>query len=329
MLDKTRRIEILVDKLFPLFSVDEAEKIVTRRAAHLCKADLVTHMVIEMTSLQGIMGRYYALSSGETGPVAEAIYEHYLPRSAEDALPATKPGLVIGIADRLDTLAGLFAVGMAPSGTKDPFAQRRAALTLVQALGKLQVDFDLRRGLALAAEGLPLAASAELLSACFDFIVGRMRSSLLEVEGNRYDVVDAVLAAQGHNPAGVFRAVAQLSRHVARPDWSSILPAFARCVRITRDQKEIFPLNPASLKEPAEKALYAALRSAQAAPRRPGSVDDFLEVFLPMMPAVNRFFDEVLVMAEQPELRANRLGLLQQVVALAEGVADFSRLEGF
>jgi glycyl-tRNA synthetase len=330
MLDKTGRIEALVEKLIPLVGLDGADAATARRAAHLCKADLVSHMVIEMTSLQGVMGRYYALASGETQAVADAIFEHYLPRSADDLLPGSKAGLVIGIADRLDSLAGLFSAGLAPTGTKDPFAQRRAALTLVQALGKLNIDFDLRQGLALAAENQPVKAGPEVLAACFDFIVGRMRATLLELpEGYRYDVVDAILAAQSANPAGVFRGVKELGQVVARPDWNTVQPTYARCVRITRDQKEPFAINPAALSDPADQAFYEALATAQAAARRPGSVEDFFAAFLPLMPAINRFFDNVLVMAEDPQTRANRLGMLQQVAALANGVADFSRLEGF
>jgi glycyl-tRNA synthetase beta subunit len=194
----------------------------------------------------------------------------------------------------------------------------------------LNVDFDLRQGLALAAETLPVAASPEVLAACCDFIVGRMRAYLLEMtEGARYDVVDAVLAAQAHNPAGVFRAVQTLAQHVARPDWNTILPTYARCVRITRDQKQIFALAPQAFTDPAEQALYQALQAAQAAPRRAGSLEDFFAAFLPLMPVINRFFEAVLVMAEDPQVRANRLGLLQQVAALTTGAADFSKLEGF
>jgi len=330
MLDKTRRIEALVEKLIPVLGLDKAEALTARRAAHLCKADLVSHMVIEMTALQGIMGRYYALAAGEPQAVADAIFEHYLPRSADDLLPAHPAGLVIGIADRLDSLAGLFAAGLAPSGTKDPFAQRRSALTLVMSLAKLNIDFDLRQGLALAAETLPVAASPVVLAAGCDFIVGRMRACLLELtEGARYDVVDAVLAGQAHNPAGVFRAVQVLAQHVAQPDWNAVLPTYARCVRITRDQKQLFSIAPEAFTDPAEQALYAALQAAQAAPRRAGSLEDFFSAFLPLMPLINRFFEAVLVMAEEPHVRANRLGLLQQVAALPAGAADFSKLEGF
>ncbi len=330
MLDKTQRIEALVEKLIPLVGLDEKEAKVARRAAHLCKADLVSHMVIEMTALQGIMGRYYAAAAGETRETANAIFEHYLPRSADDSLPASKAGQVIGLADRLDSLAGLFAAGLAPSGTKDPFAQRRAAITLVQSLGKLNIDFDLRQGLALAAENLPVAAGPDVLAACFEFISGRMRATLLEMaEGYRYDVVEAVLAAQAANPAGVFRAVQTLSEWVARPDWSTILAAYARCVRITRDQAGPISVRPETMTDPADRVFFDALQAAQNTPRRLGAVEDLFKAFLPMIPAINQFFEAVLVMADDPQTRANRLGMLQQVGALAQGTADLSKLEGF
>lgn len=330
MLDKTRRIERLVEQLIPIFGLEEAEANVARRAAQLSKADLMTSMVVEMTSLQGIMGRYYALQSGEPQAVGEAIYEHYLPRSASDTLPRSMAGLIVGLADRLDSLAGLFAAGLAPSGTKDPFAQRRAALGLVQTLALRGLDLDLRDGLRLAAEGLPIPASGEAQAACLEFITGRLRSYLMErEEGFRYDVVDAVLAEQGANPAGALRAITELSAWVRRPDWSTILPAYARCVRITRDLKERYTVNPAAFVDPAEGALYDAVLQVSAAPRRPGSVDDLLNAFLPVIPVINRFFEAVLVMADDPKVRANRLGLLQAVAGLPRGTADFSVLEGF
>lgn len=328
MLDKTQRIERLVPQLAERLGVAGAELDVAQRAAHLCKADLVTHMVVEMTSLQGVMGRFYALHSGESQAVAQAIAEHYLPRFAGDALPQGRAGLLLGVADRLDSLAGLFAAGLAPSGAKDPFAQRRAALGLVQLLIGWDLDFDLRAGLEVAAAGLPIAATAESQAACLEFIAGRLQNYLLE-QGARYDVVAAVLAAQAHNPAGVARAVHALTGWIARPDWTTILPAYARCVRITRDQTQRFTVQEQYLVEPVEAELLRGLQTAETTARRAGSVEDFFAVFLPLMPVINRFFEAVLVMAEQAEVRANRLGLLQRVAALAEGVADFSRLEGF
>ena len=328
MLDKTRRITALVEKLAEPMGLTPEEEKITRRAAELCKADLATQMVVEMTSLQGQMGRYYALRSGEPEAVALAIYEHYLPRYAGDAIPKSRPGLLVGIADRLDTLAGLFAAGLAPSGNKDPFAQRRAALGLVQNLIAWNLDFDIALGLRAAADLLPIPASVESQAAVKEFLVERLRNALLD-QGWRYDVVDAILAVQGSNPAGAARAVRQMSKWTKRPDWNDILPTYARCVRITREFSETFPVDKEILVEPSEQLLEEAVQSAEAAVRAPGSVDDFLDAFLPLMPVIKRFFDDVLVMAEDIRLRQNRLGLLQRVAALASGVADMSRLEGF
>jgi glycyl-tRNA synthetase len=328
MLDKARRITALVDDLAPQLGLSDLEQQIARRAAHLSKADLATHMVVEMTSLQGVIGRYYALHSGESEQVAQAIYEHYLPRYSGDAVPQTRPGLVIGLGDRLDTLSGLFAAGLAPTGAKDPFAQRRAALGLVQTLIAHNLDFDLRRGLEAAAAHLPVEASPESRAACLDFIVERLRNLLLE-NGRRHDIVEAVVAAQGSSPAAAARAAAELTEWTSRLDWSAILPAYARCVRITRDLKERYPVETGVLSEPAEQDLLRALESAEAAQRAPGSVNDFLNAFLPLIPAVNHFFDRVLVMAEDERLRRSRLGLLQRIAALAGGAADMSKLEGF
>ena len=328
MLDKTVRVEKLTTKLVPLFELDAGETQTALRAAKLCKADLVTQMVIEMTSLQGIMGKFYARRSGETEAVSEAIFEHYLPRFAGDNAPSNKVGLVIGIADRLDTLTGLFAAGLAPTGTKDPFAQRRAALGLVQNLITWNIDFDLSEGIRNAAEQQPIEADEQSQAACLEFIVGRLQNYLLE-QGYRHDVVAAVLAEQGHNPAAAYQAVKTLSEWVARSDWNQILSTYSRCVRITRDQAERFPLDPALLQDDAERELFGGLQAVFTYERRPGSVSNFFQVFMPLMPVINHFFESVLVMAEDPAVRVNRLSLLQRVSALTNGVADFSKLEGF
>jgi len=330
MLDKAHRITALVDELSPALTFNPEESSIAHRAAELCKADLATKMVIEMTSLQGVLGRYYAVESGESEAVAQAIFEHYLPRFAGDLLPRTCPGLLVGLADRLDTLAGLFAAGMAPTGARDPFAQRRAALGLVQALIALNTGFDLRQGLESAARLLPIPIDPATLSACLGFIVERLRNSLLE-NGFHYDVVDAVVIAQGFNPACTYQSVEQLSAWVNRPDWHSILPAYARCVRITRNIPESFAVDSQAFAEKAEESLFSALLLAEKSLHmaRHRSADSFLTAFLPMIPEVNRFFDEVLVMAEDATLRQNRLALLQRIVALGSGVADMSKLEGF
>jgi glycyl-tRNA synthetase len=138
-----------------------------------------------------------------------------------------------------------------------------------------------------------------------------------------------VLTSQGNNPAGATRAVKQLEVWIKHPDWHTILPAYARCVRITRDLDKIFSVDEEVFIEPAEQELYAALCKAESIERDPGSVDDFLTAFLPMIPSIDRFFEDVLVMIDDINLKENRLGLLQRIAALAGGVADLSRLEGF
>ena len=332
MLDKTGRIEQLAARLADLLGLDEAAAATARRAAHLAKADLTTQMVVEMTSLQGIMGREYALRSGETPEVAQAIREHYLPAGAGDALPASQAGVVVGLADRLDSLAALFAAGLAPTGSADPFGLRRAALGVTLVLTGLGLDLDLRAVLPAALDLLPEAvrpsseARPALLADILAFVAGRLRVQLLDA-GFRHGVVDAVLAEQAHNPYRAWQAVRQLAAWAQRPDWAPTLAAYARCVRITRDQKEHYPLDPAGLTDPAERALYDAY--LVAAGRSLTSIDSFFETLLPMIPAISNFFDNVMVMAEDPQQRANRLGLLQRIAALANGLADFSKLDGF
>jgi len=331
MLDKTQRLEKLVVQLARMLGLSEEETAVARRAAHLCKADLTTQMVVEFTSLQGVMGQEYALKAGEDPAVARAIFEHYLPRFAGDALPQTRPGLVVGLANRLDSLAGLFAVGLTPTGSTDPYHLRRDALGLVQNLIAHQLSFSVREGLVAAGRLLPVEASEDALSAALDFVIERLRG-ILRDEGFRYDVVDAVLAARGDDPFRSRQAVEELSRWVARDDWSRILDNYARCVRITRDFEGRFPLDPARFVRPAEEELYTAYQKARTRVTPESTVDEFLTAFLPLVDIIDRYFAResgVMVMTEDPALRENRLAQLQHIAALAEGIVDLSRLEGF
>ena len=328
MLDKVHRLERLVPALGEMLGLSDGEMAVACRTAHLCKADLATQMVIEFTALQGVMGREYALRSGEPPEVATAIFEHYLPRFAGDALPKTRPGLVVGLADRLDSLVGLFTVGLAPTGSADPYGLRRAALGVVQNLIGREVSLDLRAALREAAALLPVPADEAAQTAVLDFIVGRLRALLLE-QGYRYDVVEAVLAERGHDPYLAVRTVADLARWVSRDDWMDLLNAYARCVRITREFVEVFPVHPERFVEEATRALYDAYQQAAALVSPDSTVDELFTAFQPMIPVINRFFDDVLVMCEDRARRENRLGLLQRIAALPEGIVDLRKMEGF
>ncbi len=299
MLDKSERMLKLSAEIGKMLNFDNLELSNLQRATYLSKADLATQMVTEMTSLQGIIGREYAVRSGEHAEVALAIGEQYQP------VPKSKMGVAIALADRIDSLVGLFAAGLIPTGAKDPFGLRRAAIGVVQPLIEHNISFDLREAIKQAAKSQPIAVSDEVQNQVLEFIAGRL-SVVLKDAGYKYDVVDAVLAEQSFNPAASADAVKQLQVWVERKDWNTILPAFARCVRITRDQKQIFKVNPKNFAEKSEEALFKALEKAESASRREGSVDDFLNAFVPMISAVNEFFEKVLVMADDKSLKENR-----------------------
>ena len=323
MLDKSDRMLKLGAELAAMLGYKDATLIKhVARSVYLAKADLVTHMVTEMTSLQGMIGGEYALRSGEPKEVAAAIAEQY------HTVPQSKEGLIVALADRLDSLVGLFAAGLAPTGAKDPFGLRRAAIGVVQPLIEHDVDFDLAEAVKKSAKTQPIEVKDETQEQILDFITGRLKVVLGDL-GYKHDVVDAILAAQSNNPAGTVRAVKQLQAWVGREDWSTILDGFARCVRITRDQKEIFKVSEKVFVDKEEKDLFKALEKVEKVKRAEGSVDDFLNAFVPMVPSVNAFFEKVLVMAEEKKVKENRLGLLQRIAALSNGVAELDKLEGF
>jgi len=328
MLDKSKRLAALVPAVGRALGVDEEDLAVAARAATLAKADLAAQLVVELTSLQGHMGREYALLSGEKEGVGTAILEQYLPRSAEDRLPETRPGLVLGLADRLDSLVGLFAAGLAPTSAADPYHLRRAALGLVQNLIAHKQPLDLRPLLAEAAALMPIPVSDPVLADVAAFIVERLRGWLRD-EGWRYDVVDAVLAQRGTDPYGAQRAAAQLTAWVGRADWPDLLNAYGRCIRIVRDQLDPAPYQPGLDPEPASQALGEAVRAARAQVTPESDVDRLFTALHPLIPAINRFFDEVLVMHGDPALRQNRLALLHEIRGLSRGIVDVTKLEGF
>jgi glycyl-tRNA synthetase len=326
-LDKVERLKRLVPWLAERLGLSAEERAAAERAAALCKSDLVTQMVVDFTSLQGVMGREYARLSGEPEAVAQAIFEHYLPRGAGDALPASLAGATVGIADRLDSLVGLFAAGLQPTGAADPYGLRRVAMGLVQILIELGLDLDLAEAVEHAATEMPIAVTAEHKRAVLDFVQRRLQGVLLE-KGYPYDVVEAVLAEQGRNPYRAAQAVEKLSRWVARDDWAALLMAYSRTARIVRGT-ERYELHPDRLQEPASRRLYQAYQEALARLDGSRDVDDVLSALQHLIDPINTFFDEVLVMAEDRRLRENRLALLQRITEMTAGVVDMSKLQGF
>jgi glycyl-tRNA synthetase beta subunit len=194
------------------------------------------------------------------------------------------------------------------------------------------VDFDLADAVRKSAKTQPIEVNAETQAKILEFITGRLKVVLNDMDAShKYDVIDAVLAAQSNNPAGTVRAVKQLQAWTERADWSSILDGYARCVRILRSQTEdrgrMTDVSEKILNEPEEKGLYKAIQASVLRP--PSSVDEFLEIVATLIPSITSFFEKILVMAEEKDVRENRLGLLQRIAKLADGVADLSKLEGF
>ena len=340
MLDKTQRLERLVEPVAGLLNWGSvmsrdgqmvadrpAASVVelARKIAHLAKADLVTSMVVDFTSLQGVMGReYYKLQGGDAA-VADGIAEHYLPRYAGDAVPKTLPGLIVSLADKLDSIAGLFAVGLAPKGNADPFALRRAAIGIVQALIDNAQTFSLRKGLLAAMELQPVKWSMDALNAAQSFIIERARV-LLQERGVRYDVADAVISAVGDDPYRARLFADQLSAAVQGGDWPAVLAAYARCARIIKSQKvdvtaEIASRDP----EPEAQALHEAVEGLS----QPHDVQSLILNLQSLRDPIQNFFDKVMVMSDDAGLRNARLALLARIVQQANGIADLSKLEGF
>lgn len=328
MLDKVRRLERLVPVLGRQLGLDAQAMVAAQRAAFLSKADLATKMVVEHTSLQGVMGAHYARRAGELEAVAEAIGEQYLPRGLGDALPTAEAGIALGLADRLDSLVGLFAVGLAPTGSADPYALRRAALGIVQVLLERGVRLSLEEAVEAAASVQPVHVSPEVQGEVRAFIQQRLRG-LLTDRGFLHDVVDAVLAVQGDDPARAAETVRGLDAAVRAAGWNEILVAYARTVRITRGLDVQYDVRPELFAEAATRDLYAAYQDAAERVSTRPDVDTLVEALRGLVQPIGRFFDDVLVMAEDPEVRANRLGLLQRIAALPSEIADLSRLEGF
>ena len=303
------------------------------RAARLAKCDLVTHMVQEFPGLQGIMGRYYAQHDGEAEEVAQAQEEQYRPRFAGDTLPDTVTGRVLALADRLDTLIGIFAIGQIPSGAKDPFALRRAALGILRILIEGRLDLDLEMLLERAAGRFDPAIKAEMvIEPVFDFMMERLRGYYNE-QDLRPDTFEAVLHCRPTRPLDFDRRIHALSRFRELPEGQSLAAANKRIRNILRQVEGTLPFQVRTdlLKAPAEQVLAGRLTelSLEVLPLlSAGLYMEALNRLAVLREPVDDFFDEVMVMTDDTALRDNRLALLKELESLFLRVADFSRLQG-
>lgn len=329
-LERIDRLEALAGRIAGLLSADVGA---AQRAARLAKADLVTDMVGEFPELQGIMGRYYALHDGEGEVVADAIQAHYQPRFAGDALPAGNVACAVALADKLDALVGFFGIGMVPTGDKDPFALRRAALGVLRILMETPLPLELPQLIEAAAAGFRpgLLTSEGFQGQLLDFMLERLKNLLREGAGGRDAVVaDAVLALRPTRIDLVPAKLDAVEAFRALPESEALAAANKRIVNILK-KTETQPGEPdiALLQEAAEKALFHQVNEIAPLVRSHVANENYTEalrVLAGLRTAVDAFFDGVMVMAEEPLTRQNRLALLAQLAGLMNQVADLSRL---
>jgi len=301
------------------------------QAAELSKADLMTAMVGEFPELQGTMGRYYAETQGLPHDVALALEEHYRPRYAGDALPSTNIGRAVALADKIDTLAGIFAIEQRPTGTKDPFGLRRAALGVLRILLEAGLDLDLTDLLAASAAAQPVQR-ALVADEVYDFIAERLRGMLLEQPGTTPEMLDAVLANRPRSPLDAVTRLAALREFLLLPEAGVLAAINKRIANILKKtQPADLAIDPMSLTEEAERGLHRALMDLRGPVLQATSerrYADSLQAMAGLRTPVNDFFDRVMVMDENAVKRNNRLALLREAQVLLGGVADLSRLPG-
>jgi glycyl-tRNA synthetase beta chain len=304
------------------------------RAARLAKADLASEMVGEFPELQGLMGRYYAAAQGEDASVAAAVEDHYRPRGAGDGAPADPVAIAVALADKLDTLVGFWTIDEKPTGSKDPYALRRAALGVIRTV----LDNRLRLPLLDAIRQAPFADGAKVAGDLLAFFADRLKVQLRD-QGARHDLVDAVFALGGQDDLLlIVRRVEALGRFLGTEDGKALLAGAKRAANILRIEEKkdgagAYAGSPdaALLVEPEEAALHDALQTARSAAAAAVAAEDFegaMTALSQLRLPVDAFFDRILVNAEDAKLRLNRLKLLEEIRAAMRSVADFSRIEG-
>ena len=326
--DKTLRIEKLSQVILNELNMTESKEN-TLRAAKLCKADLVTNMVFEFTELQGIMGRDYAQVSGENEEVCQGIFEHYLPRFAGDILPETNTGIALSIADKLDSIAGFFAIGIKPSGSQDPYALRRQALGILSILldRKLSVNLNNLINAALDNYSNLEFNKEEVASQIVEFFVERVKNLFKDL-GIRYDVIDAVLNNNLNDISDIHTRALELNRWLQKDELVEMLTAFNRVATLA-EKATTDIVKEELLKEDAEIKLYNGFKEIKSNVESlllDKKYNEALDAFATLRPLVDNLFDNVMVMDKDEAIKENRLGLLKQIYSTMLTICDLSKI---
>jgi glycyl-tRNA synthetase beta chain len=331
--DKVERVGRLAVRIAESSGSDAA---LARRAAELSKCDLLTLMVGEFPELQGVMGKYYAQHDGEPPELCAALEEQYWPRFAGDRVPETRTGIALALADKLDTLAGIFVIGQKPSGTRDPFGLRRAALGVLRTILERQLDLDLRQLVESAVAAQPVEKKPEVVEEVWTYMVERLRSSYLEGDRARAvttEMFDAVVASRTQSVLDMDLRLRALERFLKMPEAESLAAANKRIVNILRKAPGDLTgaVDTSRLQDGAERQLFEHVISMERAVNPLFARREYAQALTQLASLredVDRFFESVMVMAEDADVRANRLGLLLRLRGLFLQFADLSRLPG-
>ncbi|PUZ62592.1 hypothetical protein GQ55_4G369800 [Panicum hallii var. hallii] len=330
MLDKMTRVENIVAELTPILGINERMIPIIKDAAALAMSDLATSIVTEFTSLAGIMARHYALRDGIPEEIAEALFEITLPRFSGDVFPRTDAGIVLAVADRLDSLVGLFGAGCQPSSTNDPFGLRRVSYGLVQILVENKKSFDLRRALTLMSEVQPIKIQSDVINEVVQFVTRRLEQLLVD-EGINCEIVRSVLMERANCPYLAAQTATEMEAFSRTETFPKIVEAYSRPTRIIRG-KEIesaLEVDPSVFEKDEEKVLWCAYLEI-ADKIHPGvDIKTFADASLLLIQPLEDFFNNVFVMAEDERIRNNRLALLRKIESLPKGIAELSVLPGF
>lgn len=321
--DKAKRIERLSGAIAVMIDANEQD---SKRAGLLCKTDLVTEMVGEFADLQGVMGGYYALNDGESAAVATAISEHYHPRFAGDTLPSTPEGLVVAIADKLDTITGIYGIGQGPTGSKDPYALRRMALGLLRIMVESKLNLNLKDLISASLAAHSSEVNRECASAIYKFMMDRLRAYYKE-QKTSLKAFEAVFAVKPESPFDFHLRVEALNIFIADEASVSLIEANKRIANMLKDHQQLsINVDQSVLIEPAEKALYAATNTVASGLVESSDYIDNINQLISLKTSIDTFFDEVMVNADDVQLKTARLSLINWVRSLFLSVADVSHL---
>ncbi|MEE8564040.1 MAG: glycine--tRNA ligase subunit beta [Atribacterota bacterium] len=335
LFDKTKRLELLCGYISEGLRVEQKVKKDLLRSAHLCKADLVTEMVKEFPELQGIMGKEYAVLSGERKEVTEAIFEHYLPRFSGDRLPETENGMILGIADKVDSIIGCFVMGLAPTGSQDPYGLRRQSRGKIAIILKNNLQISLKdiiqKSLSLYKESVSVELKIDenkVVSQILSFLKQRLKNIFLE-EGIRYDVIDAVLAVDSDGDVvDIKNRINAIEELYNQTIFRKILKSSNRVLNLSKNNEEN-EIDQSLLKEKAELNLYHNYESIYPRTKEFIFNKEYKKIFKlleDLCGPVDEFFDQVLVMDKDNDIRKNRIALIKKIGILFNQVADLSKI---